>query len=192
MSFLLICFPNFGVLTSVLEQSALTQQKYYLPPASYLENKWRSFFCRTEPQWPSLSLILHIFHCKCFLFSQILQQQKHLPCVYCFQWIQMNVEGRDFCCCTKGTDQDRHSMPLLFLTLHANSVSSSKQQCMGVLRLAYFISEDFPLHFCWLFCVLPFLPFTSYSPSVFQPRKTRHSSHKHPSINCLPYKPLIS
>lgn len=82
ISILLMCFPNFGVFTLVLEQSALTQGKYYLPPASSSETKWRSFFCRTEPQWPSLSLILHIFHYKCFLFSQrISQQQKHFPCV---------------------------------------------------------------------------------------------------------------
>lgn len=110
------------------------------------------------------------------------------PCVK-FQRIQFNGGGRDFCCCTEGSDQAR--MPLLLLTLRANPVSSSKQQCMGALRLAYPISEDFPLPFTWLF-LLPFLSFPSHCPSIFYSRKTRHSSHKHPSINCLSYKPLIS
>lgn len=191
VSFLLICCPNFGVFTLVLEQSALTQWKYYLPPVSYLENKWRSFCCRTESRWPSLSLVLHIFHYKCFLFSQrILQQRRHFPCVCCFQWTQINVEW--------------------FLVLHWGGRSSQAQDASTVLYTACKSSlllktavhgspQTGLLHF-WGFSppfylpfpVLPFLSFTLHSPSIFYPRTTRHSSRKHPSINCLSYKPLIS
>lgn len=155
-----MCFPNFRVFTLLPEQSALTQRKYYLPPASYLGNKWRSFFCRTGPRWPCLSVILHIFHYKCFLFSQgILQQQKPFPCVHCFQWIQINVEGRDFCCCIDG---DRPSQAQDASTVHYAACKSSlllKTAVHGNSQTGLLHFGGFFPSFYLAFSVFPFLSF---------------------------------
>lgn len=187
-----MCFPNFRVFTLLPEQSALTQRKYYLPPASYLGNKWRSFFCRTgdlsDPVYQSYCTF-SITSASCFP-KEYYSNRSLSPVCTAFSESRLMLKAGISAAALMGTDQARHRMPLLFITLHANPVSSSKQQCMGILRLAYSISRDFSLPFIWLFLFSPSFP--SYSPSIFYPRTNRHSCHKHPSINCLSYKPLIS
>lgn len=85
----------------------------------------------------------------------------------CAAFSEPRLMLNDCCCCTEGADQARHRMPLLFFALRANPVSSSKQQCMEVLRLAYSISEDFPLLFIWLFMFYPSFPSLYILPLFF-------------------------
>lgn len=129
---------------------------------SYLENKRRLYLLQ---DWTSVTLfitcIAHFPLQVLPIFPKNITATEAFPCMYYFQCILINIEGKHFSCCTEGTDRARHRMPLLFVVLHANPVSSRKWQSgwkssdwpTPLLRIFLFLFSGFS----WF--TLPFLHF---------------------------------
>lgn len=185
-----MCFPNFGLFTLVLEQSASTQGKYYLPPSSYLE-QMKVIFLK---DWTSVTLF--ITHIACFPSASCFLKDYHSnrsisPVCTASSESRLMVKAGISAAALRGQTKPGRGYLYCKLSVCKSSLllkaAVHRNPQTGLLHFG-----GFSLSFYLAFSVLPFLSFTSYCPSFFYSRKTRHSSHKHPSINCLSYKPLIS